>query len=111
MEIGCGQKQYNVLRLAEYNHAIWPNHTMMRFTSIEKNIVSLFQDNMKCFTKSRHVSIQISRRILQARLEDLTLPQLDRLREELEMSFYAVEVYGMIFHATAPYWTCPTNRV
>ena len=79
--------------------------------SIENNTVFLFQENMKCFTKNRHVRIRIYWKILWARLEDLTLLELDKLREKLKMSFYAVEVYGMIFHATAPYWPCPANRV
>ena len=48
--------EYNALRLAEYNYAIYPNHMTTRFMSIENNIVNLFQENMKCFTKSRHVS-------------------------------------------------------
>ena len=103
--------EYNALRLAEYNYAIWPYQRTMRFMSIEHNIVDLFQENMKCFTKSRHVSTRLPWKILRARLEDLTLAQLDRLREELESCFYAVELYGMMFHATAPYWTCPSDRV
>ena len=103
--------KYNALCLAEYNYMIWPNHTTTRFMSIKNNIVILFQENMNCFTKSRYVNTRISRRILQARLENLTLPELVRLREELKMFFYAVEVYGMIFYATPPYWTCPADRV
>ena len=103
--------KYNALRLAEYNYAIYPYQKTMRFMSTENNIVDLFQENMKCFTKSRHVSLRLPRKILRARLEDLTLPQLDRLREELESCFYAVELYDMVFHATAPYWTCPADRV
>ena len=103
--------EYNALRMAEYNYAIYPYQKTIRFMSIENNIVDLFQENMKCFTKSRHVSTTLSREILRARLEDLTLLQLDRLREKLELSYYAVELYGMIFHATAPYWTCPADRV
>ncbi len=48
--------EYNALRLAKYNYAIYPYQKTMRFMSFENNIVNLFQENMKCFTKSRHVS-------------------------------------------------------
>ena len=104
--------EYNVLRVAEYNYWIQHYQKTMRFMSIENNIVEfVFQENMKCFTKSRHGSINLSRKIFRVRLEELTWPQLDRLKETLEMLFYAVELYGMMFHAIAPYWTCPANRV
>jgi hypothetical protein len=66
---------------------------------------------MKWFSKSQHVTTQVSQKILQAGLADLTLAELDGLQEAQKMSFYAVEFYGMTFHPTAPYWTCPTNRV
>ena len=72
--------EYNALRLAEYNYAIYPYQKTIRFMFIENNIVDLFQENMKHFTKSRHVSTRLPRKILRARLEDLTLEQLDRLR-------------------------------
>ena len=44
-------------------------------------------------------------------LGDLTLRKLAALRDELEMSFCAVEFYGTSFHPGAPYWTCPADRV
>jgi hypothetical protein len=103
--------EYNALRLAEYECARWPYDWRRRFMTREYNIVTQFQENMMWFSKSRHVSTRVSKKILRARLEDLTLPELDGLREALEMSFYAVEFYGMSFHRTAPYWTCPADRV
>ena len=102
--------EYNASRLAEYNYTIYPYQKTIRFMFIENNIVDLFQENMKSFTKSRHVSTRFPRKILRARLEDLTLDQLDRLTEELESCFSVVEIYGMVFHPTAPYWMCPANR-
>ena len=102
--------EYNALCLAEYNCAMWPNDWGRRYMSREYNIVTQFRENMMWFSKSRHVTTRVSRRILRARLEDLTLPELDGLREVLEMSFYAVEFYGMSFHPTTPYWTCPADR-
>lgn len=103
--------EYNALRLAEYDCAMWPNDLNTRFMTREFNIVTQFQENMKWFSKSRHVTTRVSRRTLRARLEDLTLSELDGLREALEMSFYAVEFYGMTFHSSAPYWICPSDRV
>jgi hypothetical protein len=103
--------EYNALRLAEYDCRMWPNDWRRRFMTREYNIVTQFQENMKWFSKSWHVTTRVSRRILRAGLEELTLPELDGLREALEASFYAVEFYGMSFHPTAPYWTCPTDRV
>jgi hypothetical protein len=44
-------------------------------------------------------------------LGDLSLQKLVALRDELEMSFSAVEFYGMSFHPRAPYWTCSARRV
>jgi hypothetical protein len=79
--------------------------------TLEYNIVTQFQENMKWFSKSRHVTTRVSRRILQAGLEELTLLELDGLREALEASFHAVEFYDMRFHTTAPYWTCPADRM
>ena len=79
--------------------------------TLEYNIVTQFQENMKWFSKSRHVTTRVSRRILQAGLEELTLLELDGLREALEASFHAVEFYDMRFHTTALYWTCPADRM
>ena len=42
-------------------------------------------DILKDFVNANRHTILVSRRILRARLEDLTLPELDRLREELEI--------------------------
>ena len=44
-------------------------------------------------------------------LGNLSLRNLAKLRNELQMSFCAVEFYGMIFEPFYPYWTCPTDRV
>ena len=103
--------QYNALRLAEYDCTMWPNDWRRRFMTREHNIVTQFQENMEWFSKSRHISTRVPRRILRAGLGDLTLWELDGLREALEASFYAVEFYGMRFSPAAPYWTCLTDRV
>ena len=103
--------EYNALRLAKYDCAMWPNDWRRRFMTRKYNIVTQFHENMKWFSKSRHLTTWVSRKTLRASLEELTLPKLDGLREALEMSFYAVEFYGMSFHPTAPYWTCPADRV
>jgi len=79
--------------------------------TLEYNIVTQFQENMKWSSKSWHVTTRVFRRIIWAGLEELTLPELDGLQEALEASFHAVEFYGMRFHPTAPYWTCPADRV
>ena len=42
-------------------------------------------------------------------LGDLSLRKLAALRDELEMSFCAVEFYGMSFHPGYSYWTCPVR--
>lgn len=103
--------EYNALRLAEYDCAMWPNDLRRPFFICEYNIVTQFQENMKWFSKSRHLTTRVSQKTLRARLQDLTLSELYGLREALEMSFYAVEFYGMIFHSSAPYWICPSDRV
>jgi hypothetical protein len=79
--------------------------------SREHNLVTQFQQNLMWFSRGRHVSSRISRRILMSDLGHLSLRKLAKLRDELEMSFYAVEFYDMSFHLGAPYWTCPADRV
>lgn len=102
--------EYNALRLAEYDCAMWPNDWRRMYSPCEYNIVTQFQENMVWFSMSRHLTTRVFRRILQTRLEDLTLLELDGLREALEMSFHAVELYSVSFQPTAPYWTCPADR-
>jgi hypothetical protein len=44
-------------------------------------------------------------------LWNLSLRKLAKLRDELEMSFSAVEFYGMSFYPDVPYWTCSADKV
>jgi hypothetical protein len=48
--------EYNALSLAEYDCIMWPNDWRRRFMTREYNIVTQFQENMKWFSKSRHVT-------------------------------------------------------
>ena len=98
--------EYNALRLVEYEYTMWPNDIKKVCLARKHYPITQFQENLKWFSNSRHVSSQDSRKILMANLGDFTLQKLVVLRDELEMSFCAVEFYGMSFHPGALYWTC-----
>jgi hypothetical protein len=103
--------EYNALRLAQYEYAMCPHDVIRVCLPRKHNLITQFQLNLKWFSHSRHVSSRISRRILMSDLGDLSLRNLAKLRDELGMSFSAVEFYGMSFHPSAPYWTYPSDRV
>ena len=77
----------------------------------EHNLITQSQMNSMWFSQSRHNNSRILRRILMSDLGDLSLRNLAKLRDELEISLCAMEFYGMIFEPFYPYWTCPTDRV
>ena len=77
----------------------------------EHSFISQFHLNLMWFSRSRHVSTQLPWRIRMSDLEDLSLPNLARLRNELEMCWCAMEFYGMIFESFYAYWACPVNKV
>jgi hypothetical protein len=56
--------EYNALRLAEYDCAMWPNDWRRRYSPREYNIVTQFQENMVWFSRSRHLTTRVPRRIL-----------------------------------------------
>jgi hypothetical protein len=103
--------EYNALRLAQYEYAMGPNVDLRVCLPREHNLITQFQMNMMWFSRSRHVSSKISRRILMSDLGDLSLRSLAKLRDELESCWCAEEFYGMIFESFYPYWTYPANRV
>ena len=103
--------EYNALRLAQYEYAMGPNVDFRVCLPREHKLITHFQMNLMWFSQSRHVNSGISRRILMSDLGDLSLRNLAKLRDELGMSFCAVEFYGMIFEPFYPYWTCPADRV
>ena len=103
--------EYNALRLAQYEYAMCPKEVKWACFPREHSLISQFHLNLMWFSRSRHVSTKLPRRICMSDLEDLSLPNLTTLRNELEMCWCAVEFYGMIFESFYPYWTCPANRV
>jgi hypothetical protein len=103
--------EYNALRLAQYEYAMCPNDVRRVCLPCEHNLITQFQYNLMWFSHRRHVNSRISRRILMSNLGNLSLRKLVALRDQLEMSFSAMEFYGMSFHPGALYWTCPADRV
>ena len=103
--------EYNALCLAQYEYVMGPNAVIRVCLPREHNLITQFQLNLMWFSHSRHVSTRISQRILMSDLGDLSLQRFSKLRDELEMSFCAVEFYGTSFHPGASYWTCPADRV
>ena len=103
--------EYNALHLAQYEYVMYLNDDRRVCLSREHNLVTQFQQNLMWFSHSRHVSSRISRRIFMSDLGDLLLRKLAKLRDELEMSFYAVEFYDMSFHLGVSYWICSADRV
>ena len=82
--------EYNALRLAQYEYAMCPHEVKWACLPREHNLIRQFQLNMMWFSRSRHVSSTISRRILMSNLGDLSLRKLAKLRGELEMCWCAV---------------------
>ena len=103
--------EYNALRLAHYEYAMCPKEVKRACFPCKHSLITQFNLNLMWFSRSCHISTQIPRRIRMSDLEDLSLPTLARLRNELEMCWCAVEFYGMIFESFYPYWTCPADRV
>ena len=103
--------EYNAFRLAQHEYAMGSNVNFRVCLPREHNLITQFQINLMWFSQSRHNSSRISRKILMSDLGDLSLRNLAKLRDELEMSFCAMEFYGMIFEPFNPYWTCPADRV
>ncbi len=104
--------EFNALRLAAHEFRMGP-HALPEICYLprEHNLVKLFKINLMLFSQSRHITSQISKRILRSELKDLSLHSLAKLRNELESCYGAVEFYGMFFGSFYPYWTCPADRV
>jgi hypothetical protein len=103
--------EYNVLRLETHEYSMGPHAFPELCLSREHNLVKLFKLNFMLFSKSRHITLKISKRILRSDLGDLSLRSLIKLRTELEGCYGATEFYGMFFGSFYPYWTCPADRV
>ena len=103
--------EYNALRFAQYEYVMCPNDVIRVCLPREHNLITQFQQKLMWFSRSRHVSSICLRRILISDLGDLCLQKLAKLRDELEMSFCAVEFYGMSFHPGSPHWICLADRV
>jgi hypothetical protein len=102
--------EYNALRLAAHEYSMSPHALLQLCLPREDNLVKLFKLNFMLFSKSRHVTSKLSRRIRMSDLEDLSLRSLAKLRTELEGCYAAVESYGMTFGPFYPYWTCPARE-
>ena len=103
--------EFNALRLAAHEFRMGPHALPELCLPREHNLVKLFKINLMLFSQSRHVTSQISKRILRSELKDLSLRSLAKLRNELESCYGAVEFYGMYFGSFYPYWTCPADRM
>ena len=95
--------EYNALCLAKYECAMCSNDVIRVCLLRKHNLISQFQHNLMWFSHSRHVNLQILQRILMLDLGALSLRKLAALRAELEMSFFAVEFYGINFYPREPY--------
>jgi hypothetical protein len=103
--------EYNALRLAAHEYSMGP-HALPKLCLLrDHNLVKLFKLNFMLFSKSRHVTSKISKKILRSDLGDLSLRSLTKLMIELEGCYGATEFYGMFFGSFYPYWTCPADRV
>jgi hypothetical protein len=103
--------EYNALHLVQHEYVMGPNGVRRVCLSREHNLIAQFQMNLMWFSQSRHISSRISWRIFMSDLGDLSLHKLAKLRDELEMCWCAVKIYGMIFEPFYPYRTCPADRV
>ena len=103
--------EYNALRLAAHEFRMGPHGIPELCLPREHNLVKLFKLNFKLFSESRHVTSNLSQRILRSELRDLSLRSLAKLRTELEASYGAVHIYGLFFGPSWPYWICPAKRV
>jgi hypothetical protein len=103
--------EYNALCLGPHEYTMGPNADLRVCLPRQHNLITQFQMNLMWFSQSRHVSNTILWRILMSDLGDLSLRKLAKLRDELEMSFCAVEFYDTIFEPFYPCYTCPADRV
>jgi hypothetical protein len=103
--------EYNAFRLAAHEYSLGP-HALPELCLLRKhNDVKVFKLNFMLFSKSRHVTIKISKRILKSDLGNLSLRSLAKLRTELKVRYGTVQIYGMFFGSFYPYWTCLADRV
>jgi hypothetical protein len=103
--------EYNALRLAAHEFKMGPYGIPELCLPREHNLVKLFKLNFKLFYESRHVTSNLSQRILRSELRDLSLRSLAKLRTELEGSYGAVHIHGLFFGPSWPYWIYPAKRV
>jgi hypothetical protein len=71
--------EYNALCLAQYEYAMCSNDVIRVCLPRKHNLITQFQHNLMWFSHSRHVSSNISRRILMSDLGDLSLRKLNWL--------------------------------
>ena len=88
--------EYNALRLAAHEYSMAPHALSQLCLPREHHIIKLCKMNFILFLQSRHVSSKISNRILRSDLGHLSLRSLAKLRDELEVCYVAVEIYGML---------------
>ena len=87
--------EYNALRLATHEYSMGLHALPQLCLPREHDLVKLFKLNFMLFSQSRHVTSKIFKKILRSDLGDLSLRSLAKLRDELEVSYVAVEIYGM----------------
>ena len=84
--------EYNALRSAQHEYAMDPNVTIWACFPREHNLITQFQMNLMSFSQSRYITSNFLQIILTSDLGDLALRSLTKLRDELEMSYCAVEL-------------------